>query len=71
MKLDDKDLEGIRRLSLNNPSSKDGSGRMNKIQIKELLQDISNDLQVKCEDNEILRAEIEDYFEDKIKEVEK
>jgi len=44
---------------------------MNKIQIKELLQDISNDLQVKCEDNEILRAEIEDYFEDKIKEVEK
>ena len=28
----------------------------------ELLRKICNDLQVLCEDNEILRAEIEEYF---------
>jgi len=31
-----------------------------------LLREISAELQEKCEDNEYLRAEIEDYFEDKI-----
>jgi cell division septum initiation protein DivIVA len=32
---------------------------------KQLLDKISNDLQILVEDNEILRAEIEDYFAEK------
>ena len=39
---------------------------MNNKELRELLNEISVDLQVMCEDNEILRAEIEDYFEEKI-----
>lgn len=33
------------------------------------LREMSNDLQCLVEDNEILRAEIEEYFENKIKEI--
>ena len=42
----------------------------NEQPIVKLLREISADLQTKCEDNEFLRAEIEEYFEKKIDEVE-
>ena len=39
---------------------------MNNKELRKLLDEISVDLQVMCENNEILRAEIEDYFSEKI-----
>jgi len=41
-------------------------GKLNNKELRKLLDEISVDLQVMCEDNEILRAEIEDYFSEKI-----
>lgn len=42
---------------------KRGKKKYTRKEVWKILEEISADLQAKCEDNEILKVEIEEYFE--------